>query len=117
MKLFDGGEVKIYKITDISQPGDMPVEGLVLQNTYLFEERSVGMTRSYMAMQSNAKVDRLIRIWQDRAAAVDCVCTITDGIETDAQYRIAANQHTVNENGLKVTDLTLERLGTIYDIN
>ena len=115
--MFDGGEAKIYKITDTSQPGDMPTEGIVLQSTYLFEERSIGMTRTYMAMQSNAKVDRLIRIWQDRSADVGCVCVITDGIETDTQYRVVANQHTVNENGLKVTDLTLERLGTIYDIS
>ena len=115
--MFDGGEVKTYKITDISQPGDMPVEGLALQSTCYFEERSIGMTRNYMAMQSNAKVDRLIRIWQDRAVTVGCVCVITDGIETDTQYRVVANQHTVNENGLKVTDLTLERLGTIYDIS
>ena len=121
--MFDGGEVKIYKITDISQPGDMPVEGLALQSTCYFEERSIGMTRNYMAMQSNAKVDRLIRIWQDRAVTVDCVCVIFDGskvedyVEVGVQYRVAANQHTVNENGLKVTDLTLERLGTLYDIS
>ena len=115
--MFDGGLVKVYKITEISEPGDLPTEGLEFQSAYHFEERSIGMTRSYMAMQSNAKVDRLIRIWQDRAVTVGCVCVITDGIETDTQYRVAANQHTVNENRLKVTDLTLERLGTLYDIS
>ena len=114
--MFDGGLVKVYKITEISEPGDLPTEGLEFQSVYHFEERSIGMTRNYMAMQSNKQIDRLIRIWQDRAVDVGCVCLITDGIDSDVQYRVASNQHQVNDEGLKVTDLTLEKVGNLYDI-
>lgn len=114
--MFDGGLVKVYKIGEVSLPGDMPVEGLTFYQSFYFEERSIGMTRNYMAMQSNKQIDRLIRIWQDRAVDVGCVCLITDGVDTDVQYRVASNQHQVNDEGLKVTDLTLEKVGTLYDV-
>lgn len=114
--MFDGGEVKVYKVGDVSTPGDMPVEGLTFYQSFYFEERSIGMTRNYMAMQSNKQIDRLIRIWQDRAVDVGCVCLVTDGVGTDVQYRVASNQHQVNDEGLKVTDLTLERVDDLYDI-
>lgn len=123
--MFDGGAVKIYRVSEICEPGGVPVEGLyTLFAEFHFEERSIGMTRNYMAMQSNAKIDRLIRIWQDRYIKPDFICTINDGIDNvvdgvvvDAQYRIARVEHLDNGDGLKITDLTLERLDDLYEIS
>ena len=114
--MFDDGGCNIYQLTDLSAPGDMPIEGLALYAPFLFEERKIGMTRNYLAMQDNNKIDRLIRIWQDRAIVPDNVCVINDGVDVDVQYRIARVEHLVDNDGLKITDLTLERASELYDV-
>lgn len=95
----------------------MPVEGIfALYAEFDFEERSIGMTRNYMAKQNNEQIDRLIRVWQDRYILPDYICKIVDGVDSDVQYRIARVEHLDNNDGLKVTDLTLEKVGTLYDV-
>jgi len=116
-QLFNNGKIKIYQVSEVSEPGGMPVEGIYeLFAHFNFEERKIGITRRHMAMQDNQKIDRLIRIWQDRYIEVDFICTINDGFNADAQYRIAKVDHFRNDDGLKLTDLTLERLDDFYDI-
>lgn len=116
--MFDGGRVKIYQISEICEPGDMPVEGVyTLFAEFDFEERSIGMTRNYMAKQSNEQIDRLIRVWQDRYILPGYICKIDDGVDSSVQYRIARVEHLDNSDGLKVTDLTLERLDELYELS
>lgn len=122
--MFDGGLVKIYKIGNASNPGDTPVEGLTFYQSFYFEEKTIGMTRAYAAMQADSKIDRLISIWQDRSVTDQCVCVIFDGskiednVEVGIQYRITQAQHKTNNDGLRISDLTLERLdGGLYDIS
>ena len=115
---FRDGIVKIYQISEIAEPGGMPVEGLyTLFAEFRFEERKIGVTRNYMAMQNNAKIDRLIRIWQDRYIKSDFICTIDDGIDDDVQYRISRVEHFKSDEELKLTDLTLERLDDLYELS
>lgn len=115
---FNGGIVKIYQISEIVEPGDMPVEGLyTLFAQFRFEERKIGVTRNYMAMQNNQQIDRLIRIWQDRYIQPGFICTIDDGVDNDAQYRLARVEHLLSDEGLKLTDLTLERLDELYELS
>lgn len=115
--MFDGGRVKIYQISEICEPGDMPSEGIyTLLAEFDFEERKIGVTRNYMAMQNNQQIDRLIRIWQDRYIQPGFICTIDDGVDDDAQYRIARVEHLISDEGLKLTDLTLERLDELYEL-
>ncbi|MDO9492663.1 hypothetical protein [Acetobacterium sp.] len=121
--MFDGGLVKIYKIGNVNTPGDTPVEALTFYQSFYFEEKTIGMTRAYAAMQADSKIDRLISIWQDRTVTAECVCVIFDGsmiednVEVGIQYRITQAQHKTNNDGLRISDLTLERLdGGLYDI-
>jgi len=114
---FPDGIIKIYQISEICEPGETPIEGLyTLFAKFRFEERKIGVTRNYMAMQNNKQIDRLIRIWQDRYIQPDFICTVDDGIDGAVQYRIARVEHFKTDEGIKLTDLTLERLDNLYEL-
>ena len=109
--MFDSGQVELYTITNTAAAGDMPKEGLVYGSSYWYEERTVGITRFYAALKTDVKLEMLIRIWRDKSIDTSQICKIDD-----TQYRIVQVQHLLNEDGLEVTDLSLERLGKAYDI-
>ena len=52
-----------------------------------------------------------VRIWRDRDVLTSDMCGIGEN-----QYRILQVQHTLDEDGLQVTDLSLERVGTHFDL-
>lgn len=107
--MFDSGQADIYKLSNTAQAGDIPKEGLTYSSSYWFEEMKVGITRYTSFLKTDVKVERVIRIWQDRDVFTDQVCLI-DGV----QYKIVQVQHFKNEDGLDITDLSLERLGAAY---
>lgn len=112
---YNDGLVKIYKLGNTAQPGDMPKEGLALKQTLRYHERTVGVNRYYAALKDDVRIDAVLR------------CPRIDGIsETKADILIA-----VPNDGLKyrvvqvqypedVTppsmDISLERLGDEYDV-
>lgn len=109
--MFDGGQVDIYTIKNTALAGGKPKEALEFSASYFFEERKVGVTRFYAALKSDVRIERLIRVWQDRDVLPGQICIIEE-----LQYRIVQAQHGENEDGLKITDLSLERTREAYDI-
>lgn len=109
--LLDSGKLTICTAKDIAPPGAMPKEVLIPGNTHLYGERMIGYSRQYAAMGVNEQVDLLARIWQDRSARIGMVAVIND-----EQYRIGNVQHLTDEEGLQVTDLTLQRMDDLYDV-
>ena len=109
--MFDDGQVDIYTITNTASAGDLPKEGLIYGSSYWYEERTVGITRFYAALKTDVKLEMLVRIWRDKSIDTSQICKIDD-----AQYRIVQVQHLLNEDGLEVTDISLERLSETYDI-
>ena len=109
--LLDSGELTLCTARDVSKPGAMPVYLLIPRNVHFYGERTIGYGRQYAAMGVNEQVDLLVRIWQDRSARIGMYAVIDD-----EQYRIDNVQHLTDEEGLKVTDLTLRRLDDLYDI-
>lgn len=109
---FNDGVVKIYEIGNAALPGDMPKEGLTLKQTLRYKERTVGYNRYYVALQHNVKADLIIRCQRVNSVQADNVAILNDG----NQYRIEQVQYP--EDAIPpVMDLTLERLGEIYDIS
>ena len=53
-----------------------------------------------------------MRIWQDKSITTRnyCVCD-------EVQYKILQVQHLLDEDSLRVTDLTLERLGDPFVVD
>ena len=76
-----------------------------------FEDKKVGLTRYHEALRFDVRLERMIRIWQDQEVLPGQICVIEG-----TQYRIWQAQHGENEDGLKITDLTLERTREAYDI-
>jgi hypothetical protein len=58
------------------------------------------------------QVGRLVRIWRDEDVTVKQYALLDDG----KQYRVDMVQHLRDEDGLKVTDLTLSRLDGNFDV-
>ena len=119
---FDDGIIAIKAEVSVEEPGDMPKVELVELSRHMFQERTIGITRQYAAKSVNEQVDRLVRIWEDRSIHIGMKAKIANALpfgveEIPEQYRIDNVQHLLNDDGLKVTDLTLRRLEDLYDVD
>ena len=116
----DAGICTICKLTDDAEQGNMPQEKLEPQDSSFFEERSVGYNRQYAAMGVSERIDMLIRIWRNATIHIGMYAVLTEyeGQENEKgdQYRIINVQHLLDDDGLKVTDLTLSRMDQLYEI-
>ena len=106
------GTVKFYSLENIAADGRMPVEMLVCKGEAYYGDRAVGYSRQYAAMGVSQRIDKLIRIWRDESVTVHDYAIPEDG----RQYRIDNVQHLLDDDGLKVTDLTLYRLEDNYEV-
>ncbi len=109
---FDDGILIIYSVENIAEPGMMPVEGLVEKEKYYYGFDTLGINRYYTAMQAKQLIESVVNIpgWGE-IKATD-ICALDNG----DQFRIAMRQPTFDENGLRITKLSLERIGDQYDI-
>lgn len=119
--MMDAGIVKIYTLTNTAEAGDKPKERLVPVDglIYQFEERVIGYERQYEAKGVSERVDMLIRIWRAPVRiGMYAVLTDYEGQENENgdQYRIDNVQQMLDDNGLKVTNLTLYRLDKLYEV-
>lgn len=110
--LHDAGILAICRLEDKASGGSMPKEMLVEQSQCYYGELTIGYGRQYAAMGVNEQVDLLAEIWQDRSIRIGMYAVADDG----NQYRIDLVQHKENEDGLRVTWLTLSRLEELYDV-
>lgn len=108
---FNDGVVKIYSVSNIAEPGEMPVDKLTLVYSLRYEERTVGITRYNQMKQSNIRVDRLLRCPLRPNVTTEYVAIPNDG----KQYDIRLIQYP-RDIEPPVMDLTLERRVTDYEI-
>lgn len=107
------GILAVYSLQNVAEKGRMPSNKLVLKADHYYGNRTIGFTRQYTAMGVDQRVDKLVRIWQDESIFVHDIAVLDDGF----QYRIDMVQHLLDDDGLKVTDLTLYRLEENYEID
>ena len=109
---FNDGAVNIYSVGNIADPGKMPKQGLSIKVPGLrYDERTVGLSRFWVAKQANAQVDLLIRTPQLRNVSTLDIAVPKDG----EQYKIVQIQYPEDVEP-PVMDLSLQRLGVAYDI-
>lgn len=113
--MFDAGLVSICTLTNTAAAGNMPAERLSILETMYFGELTVGMNRFYAAQGVNQQVDLMIRVWRCPCAQAGRYAVL-EYSDYDGQYRIQQVQHRLDDDGLKVTDLTLTRLEANYDV-
>lgn len=109
---FDDGILTIYKTENIGEPGMKPVVGLVEKDRYYFGFDTLGINRYFTALQAKQQIECVVNIpgWDD-IRATD-ICELEDG----SQFRIVMRQPTIDEDGLRITKLSLERLGDKYAV-
>lgn len=98
--LLDAGLCTIYAVS--AETGKRVLPPKAKQQ---FGELTVGFARNSAALQNNQRVDMLVRILRNRAIETDDRCLVGG-----AYYYIRQVQHKADEDGLLVTDLSLERL-------
>ena len=110
---YDTGVVTLCELEDTNEvAGGMPAMLLIPVERQFYGERTVGYGRQYAAFGANQQVDLLIRTWRTDAAEIGMYAVTED----KKQYRIDNVQHLIDEDGLKITDLTLRRLDKLYDV-
>lgn len=109
------GVVYLATLTNTADPGDMPKDRLQYVGRFWYEERMIGLQRQYLAKGAREQIDMVIRIREFRnTARIGLFAILGDG----SQFRILnVSRGFDDDHGLKFTELTLERLDRLYDIN
>lgn len=110
--ILDAGILRICKVDTEGENGTMQKEHLIPLRECFYGERTVGYGRHYAAKGASEQIDLLVRIWEDRGIRAGMYVVL----ENDDQYRVEFVQHLLDEDGLRITDLTLIRLDDLYDI-
>lgn len=109
---FDDGILTIYRTQNTANPGEKPKTELIEKEKYYYGFDTLGINRYYTALQAKQQIECVVNIpgWGN-ITALD-ICELENGM----QYRIAMRQPSWNEDGLKITKLSLERIDEKYDI-
>lgn len=105
---YNDGVVRIYAVDDISEPGDIPKEGLKIKETLRYKRRTVGIQRYYTALQANAQIEQVLRCQLRENVSSQDVAVVNG-----TQYRIEQVQY---PEDLPVMDLSLSRMERDYDV-
>lgn len=85
---FNSGVVRILTVTDTAAPGRMPVPALAEKIRLPFEERRVGVSRFYNALQAQVRIERVLRVPDPGAAGKISPQDAAIILQDEAQYRI-----------------------------
>lgn len=103
---FDDGILTIYHVANEAAPGCKPVENLEEKAKYYFRYFSLGITRYYKALKADQQIACVVCVpgWND--IRVTDICELEDS----SRYRIRMVQTELDEDGLRIMKLTLERV-------
>ena len=110
---FDDGIIRLYRITNTAPAGSKPVRGLELIESFYFGYETLGINRYYTALTANQQIEAVVDIpdWNEIDSA-----NVVARLENGNFYRIAMTQPTLDDDGLRITRLSLERINESYDI-
>ena len=109
MKL-DDGILEVYSLENEALNGLMPQMTKTLVGRHFFKFRTVGYGRYYAASGVNMQVDLVCRIWESRNIRNDMMVLLNK-----EWFRIVQIQHLFDEDNLRVTDLSLERVDELEE--
>lgn len=109
---FDDGILTIYSVENIGDSGMMPVPGLVFKDSYYYGFDTLGINRYYTALQAQQQIECVVNVPGWGNILTTDICALEDG----SQFRIVMRQPTTDEDGLRITKLSLERIGDKYAI-
>lgn len=118
---FNDGIVGVYELTEIIVAGEMPTEGLSEIDRFYFGYDNLGISRYYTALQAKQEIESVINVpgWNTIKANTHIAVIAKNNGEIDStcdQFRIVMVQPTTDEDGLRITKLSLERIGENYAV-
>lgn len=110
---FNDGVLQIYSVDNIAEAGNLAKDGLRPKDTNAipYEERTVGMSRFWTAMQMQTTIIQILRIPRINGVSINDVVIPIDG----EQYKIKQVQ-LVKDIEPSCMDLSLEKVSVKYDI-
>lgn len=109
---YDDGILDIYRNTNSAENGRMPVMTETLLSSHYFGFETVGVQRYFTAQMAHQQIDYVVHIpgWWD--IIVTDTVKIRDGVSFHEapDYRVTMVQQTQDNDGLKITRLSLERV-------
>lgn len=112
--LLDDGIIGFYELQNVGLKGDMPKEKLVEVCKQYYGARTISYSRQYQAKSVNEQVDMLVRVWDEGFKLQIGMYAIVDS----QQYRITNITPALDDDtGLRIYDITLERLANWYEVN
>lgn len=111
-RTFDDGVLTIYSAENVASPGMKPVINLVEKEQYYYGYETLGINRYYTALQAQQEIEYVVCVpgWGDISTLDICA------LENGNQYNIKMRQPTTDEDGIKITKLSLERVNQEYEI-
>lgn len=109
---FDDGIIGIYKVTNTAGPGEKPVRGLVFKEAFHFTYDTLGINRYYTAKMAHQEIEAVINVPGWNRIPVESIAIDEDG----TQFVVRMCQPQTDEDGLRITKLSLERLTESYVI-
>lgn len=109
---FDDGILIVYRVEDTSAPGDMPKMEPVEKTRLYYSFDIVGMSRYYTALQAHIQLSHVVNVPGWPALDTDDLIALEDG----NVYRLAQIQPMTDEDGLRISKLSLERVSDEYHI-
>jgi len=111
--ILDSGICTVYEVKNVAPPGGMPRMALVQKHQSWYAELNFETTPKDAAMQEVVETSARIRVLQNREITNHNVVVLTDG----EQYEVIRAYHGIDEeSGEPITDLTLKKAVTAYDI-
>lgn len=113
---FDDGILTIYSVTNRNYNGEMPEKGLMKKAESFFYEETLGISRFYEALKAEQLIERVVVIHDDTIISINDICTIDTDPDDANQYIVRMVQRALDEEGLKILRISLERNGDDYEI-
>ena len=112
----DSGIATIWRAELTSSPGEMPRESFTQEyfKSY-YGDKTVGFARYWTAKAHDSQATFLVEIQRNAGITTADRCQLAPylDLEVAGYYKILQVQHLEDDNGLPVTDLTLERIDCI----
>lgn len=111
--ILDSGICTIFEVKNVAPPGGMPKMELLPKHESWYAELNFETVPKDVAMQEVVDTSARIRVLQNREITNHNVVVLTDG----EQYEVIRAYHGIDEeSGEPITDLTLKKAVTAYDI-
>lgn len=111
--ILDSGICTVYDVKNVALPGRMPIMVLAPKHQSWYAELNFETVPKDAAMQEMTETSARIRVLQNRKITNHNVVVLADG----EQYEVTRAYHGIDEeSGELITDLTLVKVVTPYDI-